>query len=47
MTPQTSRTCRALVERTSSDNRERAVAAMIRFYQFIKENSQRRVKFRP
>jgi hypothetical protein len=47
MTPQTSRTCRALVERTSSGNRESAVVAMIRLYQFTEENSQRRVKFRP
>ncbi|MGX1052445.1 hypothetical protein AB7M74_003397 [Bradyrhizobium japonicum] len=42
MTPQTSRTCRMLVARDSSDNREDAVA-MIRLYQFMKENSQRSV----
>jgi hypothetical protein len=43
MIPQMSRTCRALVPRVSSDNREEAVADMIRLYQFIKENSQRSV----
>jgi hypothetical protein len=32
-----------LVARESSENREDAVAAMIRLYQFTKENSQRSV----
>ncbi|MEY9137915.1 hypothetical protein ABIE79_009382 [Bradyrhizobium diazoefficiens] len=39
MTPQTSRTCRTLVARTSSGMWTGAVA-MIRLYQFMKENSQ-------
>ncbi|CUT11707.1 hypothetical protein BF49_2787 [Bradyrhizobium sp.] len=43
MTPQTSRTWRTLMARESSENREDAVAAMILLYQFMKENSQRRV----
>ncbi|MGY4598416.1 RNase H-fold protein (predicted Holliday junction resolvase) [Bradyrhizobium sp. GM22.5] len=43
MTPQTSRTWRTLMARERSENRVDAVAAMILLYQFMKENSQRRV----